>query len=163
MSDAQGTSFVTGWGYWPSSDIYSLTPIWLESHTPQGITVDAKEEEAITQNVRIDYGMPWSLVVSLTDLGTDLKNAADDTLVTSFVRVESFLQKQVDWGFAKKLAFDTTIADDGTITLAIPPSMHDTLGLNQPWIGIARAVLENTADGSLFAVKILFATITVIA
>lgn len=162
MSDAQGVSTVTGWGYWPSSDIYSLTPIWSESHTPQGVTAAAKDEEAITQHVVIDYGMPWSISVNLMDLGSSLLTTVDDVPITEIVRVESYLVRAGGWGFTKRLAFEASIAEDGTITLSIPPTMHDTLGINQQWTGVARAILQAPDNASLFAVKILFADITVI-
>ena len=153
MSDAQGTflwwtGFPAVAGIWPVGDIYSLTPKWSEWHAPQGITCSCKSEKYIVQNQCADYGMPWAVDITLTDLGADLKSAADDVPLTGYVRTESWLKK--DWGWGIEYAFDAEpVLDDadvwtGVVHLSLPIELHSQLGVNVPWTFQVRVVLEGT-------------------
>lgn len=158
---AQGTPFTTGWGYWPSSDIYSLDPLWNEWHTGQGITKSCTGEEAILQNIIADRGFDWEITVTLTDMGTDLESTVDDVPATGYVRTDSYIVKP--WGWSKSLAFTAEPVMDtldpllwtGKVKLTLPATLHGQLGLHQPWSYQVTVVLDGGVSAPDFPVKVM--------
>lgn len=147
MSGPQGTYLIPGFGYVPYSgfwgpigDIYPLTPVWGEHHTPQGLAADSTTEADLWQNLVIPYGLDYTFTIDLTDTRgtstvlTDDVPAGDETTPYIYSRVTSSITLPFGWSTQHSFTITPSggVGDlwDGTLIVTVPLVLQSLVGFN---------------------------------
>ncbi|MBA2389114.1 MAG: hypothetical protein H0V67_02555 [Geodermatophilaceae bacterium] len=138
MSNPQGSSGGWGWTFWPSSDIYQLTPKWSEGKSISG-KVLYPEEEPNRFSLKGRYNSEPSFFV------IDLAQAESDDLLPPVGTPVFTSRIWLGHGFSesRQFAFETIMDSvtglwNGEVKISTPTAV-------QKWMGVDR-VAEFTVD-----------------